>query len=62
LEEKIAIYLANACKLVIVADPLKRTLEMHVPGAVEGFHEPAVAPSSVYADLRIDLATLFAKL
>jgi len=49
LDEKISIYLANGCRLVIVADPATRTVEMH-PGC------------GVYPDLHIDLATLFAKL
>lgn len=62
VETKIAIYLTNGCRLVIVADALNRTVEMHESGGTQAFRDPAIASSSVYADLRIDLAALFAKL
>jgi Uma2 family endonuclease len=62
LETKIAIYLANGCRLVIVADPLTRTIEMHETTGTQTFREPAVATCSVYPDLRINLGEIFTRL
>lgn len=62
LDEKISIYLANGCRLVMVADPATRIVEMREPGASQSFREPAIAGCGVYPDLRIDLTTLFASL
>lgn len=62
LDEKISIYLANGCRLVIVADPATRTVEMREPAISQSFCEPAIATCGVYPDLRIDLTMLFAKL
>ena len=62
LEEKIALYLANGCRLVMVVDPSKHSVEMHELGAIRTFYEPGVATCRTYGDLRIDLAPLFARL
>lgn len=62
LDEKIAIYLANGCRLVIVADPEKRLVELHGTSGIEIFKEPATATCDPYADLRIDLTEIFARL
>lgn len=62
LQTKIEIYLADGCRLVIVANPQDKTIEMHEPAGTQTFQEPAVASSSLYPDLRIDVAELFAKL
>jgi Uma2 family endonuclease len=62
LDEKIAIYLSNGCRLVIVVDPQARSAEMHEPRGTNAFDERAVTTCAAYADLRIDLKKLFAKL
>jgi Uma2 family endonuclease len=62
LEEKVAIYLANGSRLVIVADPAARVVEMREPDASQTFREPEIAGCGVYPDLRIYLTALFAKL
>jgi Uma2 family endonuclease len=62
LDEKIAIYLANGCRLVIVADPQTRSVEMHQTTGIETFYEPGVATCAAYADLPLELDKLFARL
>jgi Uma2 family endonuclease len=62
LDEKIAIYLANGSRLVIVVDPQTRTVEMHESGGVRVFGEPADATCFNYADLHLHLTELFARL
>jgi len=62
LDEKIALYLANGSRLVVVVDPSKHSVEMHELAGSRTFYEPGVATCQSYADLRIDLTLLFAKL
>jgi Uma2 family endonuclease len=62
LDTKIGIYLANDCRLVIVVDPRKRTVEMHEACRAVTFVEPAVATCAAYPDLRIDSTRLFEQL
>ncbi len=62
LDEKIGIYLANGCRLVIVVDPQARSAEMHEGRGKETSVEPAAATCAAYADLSIDLKELLAKL
>ena len=62
LDEKIAIYLANGSRLVIVVDPQTRSIEMHETAGTRTFCEPATAVCATYGDLRIELGELFAKL
>ncbi len=61
LEEKTELYLRNGCKLVIVADPIARTLEMIDESARTLFCKDAIATTIRYPELRIDLSALFAK-
>ncbi len=62
LDEKIAIYLANDCRLVFVVDPVARSAEVHETSGIATFEEPAVAICTTYPDLRVDLTELFARL
>jgi Uma2 family endonuclease len=63
LEDKLRLYLANACRLVVVADPARRTVEMHEPGtAARTFTRSEFARSSAFEDLRLDVGALFAGL
>jgi Uma2 family endonuclease len=62
LDEKIGIYLANGCRLVVVVDPLTRSVEMHESRGVGEFYEPTVATCDFYPDLRIGLKEIFARL
>ena len=62
LDEKITIYLTSGCRLLIVADPRARAVEMHESLGVTVFRDPDTAICGRYPDLRIDLASLFANL
>jgi Uma2 family endonuclease len=62
LNEKIAIYLANGSRLVIVVDPQSRTVEMHDKNEASRFSEPGIAASAAYGDLLIDISEIFARL
>ncbi len=62
LDEKIRIYLENGARLIIVADPLKRSIVMHDANSVHEFKEGDVAGTDVYPELRIDLARLYDKI
>jgi Uma2 family endonuclease len=63
IEEKIALYLDNGCRLVILAHPKRRTIEFHVRG-----EEPMVVPAAgivrcpVYDGLALDTDSLFVDL
>lgn len=59
LEEKIRIYLDNGVRLVIVADPQKRTIVVYDANGAREFSEGEVAITDVYPLLRIDLAKLY---
>jgi Uma2 family endonuclease len=62
LDEKIALYLANGSRLVIVVDPSKHSVEVHEPTESCTFYQHDVAACRTYGDFRINLRQLFAKL
>ncbi len=62
LEEKIAIYLANGARLIIVADPIERTIVMHDAKGAHMFKDAEVAATDLYPRLRIDLTKLYDKI
>ncbi len=63
IEEKLALYLDNGCRLVILVHPKRRTLEFHMRGA-----EPVLVPATgivqcpVYDNLSLDTDSLLADL
>ena len=61
LATKIELYLDNGALLVIVADPLKRTIEFHESGTARLITEGFAVPDA-YPELRIDMTALFAKI
>lgn len=58
LREKIELYFQYGSRLVIVADPEHRTIEMHDAGAAHTFEAGATATCAAYPDLRLDVADL----
>lgn len=62
LDEKIALYRANGCLLVIVVDSQSNSVEMHDADGVRGYSCGDVAITATYTDLRIALDPLFAGL
>ncbi|HET6276655.1 MAG TPA: Uma2 family endonuclease [Candidatus Cybelea sp.] len=62
LDDKVAIYRASGCRLVLIVDPSARSAEVHEAAAFTKFAAPAVAMCRTYEDLRIDLTELFARL
>jgi Uma2 family endonuclease len=62
LQTKVAIYLANGCRLVIIADPQARAIEMHEAGGAQTFREPSIATCLAYPTLQINLGEIFTRL
>jgi Uma2 family endonuclease len=63
LEEKLGLYFANGCALVVVVDPERRVVEMHDGSeGARSFGEGETAHSPAFDDLAIDVAALFAGL
>ncbi|MEO6991013.1 MAG: Uma2 family endonuclease [Candidatus Baltobacteraceae bacterium] len=62
LGEKIDLYLAYGSKLVVVVDPLARTVATLTNATSETFGAGEVARSNVYRDLALDIDDLFARL
>jgi len=63
LEAKIALYLANGTRLVIVVDSIERSVTFHEAAGIRVVALPrAIAVSDVYPELRIDLDALFARI
>jgi Uma2 family endonuclease len=62
IEEKIALYLLAGTRLVIAVDPQQRTVVFHGATGVQRFSGDDVAVPSEFADLRIELKSLFANI
>jgi Uma2 family endonuclease len=63
LETKIGLYLTNGALLVIVVDPLARTLTFHeATGTRTIAQAQAIAVPDTYPNLKIDLNALFARI
>lgn len=63
LAEKIQLYLANGTRLVMVVDPIERTVTFHESSGVRTIAQiQAIAVPRAYPNLTIDLNALFAKL
>lgn len=63
LAAKIELYLANGALLVIVVDPVERTVTFHeASGTRTVAHVQAIAVPDAYPQLKIDLNALFARI
>jgi Uma2 family endonuclease len=62
LGAKIHLYLANGTRLVIVVDPIDRTVTFHEAHDTRVAQGQSIAVPDAYPDLQIDLGALFAKL
>jgi Uma2 family endonuclease len=63
LQRKIALYLANGSRLVIVVDPLKHRITFHESGGARSVSQvQGIAVPDAYPSMKIDLNALFAKI
>ena len=59
LMRKIELYLAHGSRVVLIVDPVNRTVTLHEREGSETFRSPEIATVTAYDDLRLDLAAIF---